>query len=172
MGRAASTVTSSLPLGSRRTLPGVAGPSGITSISRWTPSASVTAKIASISFIVTTSSMHARLGGAFADLAPGLVVDRDAVGAPLALRARLRLAGDEDLLRAGGRRRRAHPAEQRRHLGVELRRRQEARGIEAHDQRAVAEHRRLVAGGAGARQDAGQDLDGQREPVAPVRAGR
>src|SRR5438552_8605232 len=143
MGRAASTVTSSLPLGSRRTLPGVAGPSGITSISRWTPSASVTAKIASISFIVTTSSMHARLGGAFPDLAPGLVVDRDAVGAPLALRARLRLAGDEDL-RAGGRRRRAHPAEQRRHLRVELRRREEARGIEAHDERAVAEHRRLV----------------------------
>src|SRR2546421_3252733 len=170
MGRAASTVISSLPLGRRRTLPGVAGPSGITSISRCTPSASVTAKIASISFMVTTSSMHARLGGAFPDLAPGLVVDRDAVGAPLALRARLRLAGDEDLLRAGGRRRRAHPAEQRRHLRVELRRREEARGIEAHDERAVAEHRRLVAGGAGPPPAARPGLRRQRKPVAPAPA--
>src|SRR5689334_2019599 len=60
-GRAASTVISSLPLPSRRTRPGAAGPSGMTSASRWMPSASVTAKIASISFMVTTSSMHADL---------------------------------------------------------------------------------------------------------------
>src|SRR5207253_4284590 len=61
-GRAASTVISSLRFGSRRTRPGAAGPSGMTSDSRWMPSASVTAKIASISFIVTTSSIAVERG--------------------------------------------------------------------------------------------------------------
>src|SRR2546422_5937553 len=110
IGRAASTVISSFPLGSRRTRPGAAGPSGITSASRWMPRASVTAKIASISFIVTTSSIDAHLGGALLDLPPRLVVDRDTAAAPLARRALFRLARDEDLLRPARQRRRAHEA--------------------------------------------------------------
>src|SRR5262249_18859698 len=59
-GRAAGTVTWSCPLGSWRTRPGGEGPSGITSFSGWMPRASVRAKIASISFTVTTSSIRPR----------------------------------------------------------------------------------------------------------------
>src|SRR5438093_2633324 len=80
MGRAASTVISSLPFGRRRTRPGAAGPSGMTSDSRWMPRASVTPKIASISFIVTTSSTDADLARARGDLPPRLVLDGDAFG--------------------------------------------------------------------------------------------
>src|SRR6185369_9494488 len=57
IGVSASTTISNFPLGSTRTRPGVAGPSGIVSFSRWMPRASVTAKMASISFMVTTSSI-------------------------------------------------------------------------------------------------------------------
>src|SRR5262245_10133931 len=171
-GRAASTVISSLPLGRRRTRPGSAGPSGITSCSRWMPSASVTAKIASISFIVTTSSIDADLGGAGLDLPPRLVVDGYAAGAALARDALLGLARDQDLLGAAGQRRRPYEAEERGDLRVEIAGRQEAAGIDADHQDAVA-HRPLVGTrGPRARQDTAQDLDGQREPVALVLAGR
>src|ERR671923_2137786 len=117
------------------------------------PSASVTAKTASISFMVTTSSTDAHLRGAREDLIPCRFLDGDTAGPPLSLHARFRLARNEDLLGAGRERRRAHPVEQRDHLRIELGARQEARGIEAEDERAVGEHARLGAGGAGARQD-------------------
>src|SRR2546430_13491101 len=61
--------------------------------------------------------------------------------------------------------------EQRRHLSVELGRRQEARGIERDDEGAVRELSLLGAGRARARQDATEDLDGEREAVPLVRAG-
>src|SRR5438309_924741 len=172
MGRAASTVISSLPFGSRRTRPGAAGPSGMTSDSRWIPSAAVTAESASISFIVTTSSMKADLGRAGGDLPPRLLLDGNALDAARALGAPLRLAGHEDLGGAGRGRGAADPPEQRGHLRVEFGRRQEARGIEGDDERAVRELSLLGAGPARARQDAAEDLDGEREPVALVRAGR
>src|SRR5688572_21158795 len=111
MGVRASTVISSFPLGSLRTLPGVTGPSGITRLSRCTPSASVISKIASISFIVTTSSMNARLPGARTDLLPRGVLDGYAVRPALARHALFGLAGNEDLLGAGRERRRAHEAQ-------------------------------------------------------------
>src|ERR1700741_3317270 len=111
IGRAASTVISSLPLGRRRTRPGAAGPRGITSCSRWMPSASVTAKIASISFIVTTSSIDADLGGARVDLTPRLVVDGHAAGAALARDTLLGLTGNQDLLGPSRQRRRPDEAE-------------------------------------------------------------
>src|SRR5438552_1518977 len=136
------------------------------------PSASVTAKIASISFIVTTSSMKADLGRAGGDLPPRLLLDGNALGAARALGARLRLAGHEDLGGAGRGRGAADPPEQRGHLRVEFGRRQESRGIEGDDERAVRELALLGAGPARARQDAAEDLDGEREPVALVRAGR
>src|SRR5262245_31572601 len=104
------------------------------------PRASVTAKIASISFMETTSSTDARLVGHGADLAPCLVVDRHPRRAALTLVARLRLAGNQDLLGAGGQRRRPYPRHQVGDLRVKVRQRQEARGIEADDQRAVAEY--------------------------------
>src|SRR5690242_2075351 len=103
------------------------------------PRASVTAKIASISFIVTTSSMPSGLARARGDLPPRLVLDGDALRAPGALRARLRLARHEDLAAARGGRRAAHPREQRLHLRVKLPRRHEARGIERDDEGAVGE---------------------------------
>src|SRR5207253_2068689 len=105
--------------------------------------ASVTVKIASISFIVTTSSIDADLGGARRDLPPRLVVDRDPAGAPLARGALLGLARDQDFLGTAGQRRRAHEAEERGDLRVKVARRQEAPGIDAHHQDAVA-HRALV----------------------------
>ena len=71
----------------------------------------VLTKIASISFMVTTSSMEAHLVRAPLDLSPGLLLDGYARRAPLLLHPRLRLAGDEDFLRAGGERRRADPVE-------------------------------------------------------------
>src|SRR5213593_3522355 len=111
----------------------------MTSDSRWMPRASVTAKIASISRIVTTSSTQAHLAGARRDLPPRLVLDDDAGRAPRALAARLRLTGDQDLGGAGRRHGAAHPVEERRYLGVQLLGRQEARGIDRHDQRAVRE---------------------------------
>src|SRR5262249_55204890 len=120
IGRAASTVISSLPLGRRRTRPGAAGPSGITRCSRWMPSESVMAKIASISFIVTTSSTDAYLGGTCLDLPPRFVLDRHAAGCALARDALLRLTRNQDLLRAAGERRRSHEAEERRDLTVKL----------------------------------------------------
>src|SRR5262249_13816229 len=172
VGRAASTVISSLPLGRRRTRPGAAGPSGITSCSRWMPSASVTPKIASISFMVTTSSIDADLGGAGLDLPPRLVIDGHAAGAALTRDALLGLARDQDLLGAAGQRRRPHEAEERVDLRVEIAGRQEAAGIETDHQDAIA-HRALVrACGPGAREDAAEDLDRQREPVAFVLTGR
>src|SRR5262245_9103443 len=103
------------------------------------PSASVTVKIASISFIVTTSSIDADLGGAGFDLPPRLVVDGHAAGAALARDALLGLARDQDLLGATGQRRRPHEAEERRHLRVEIAGRQEAPGIDADHQDAVAD---------------------------------
>src|SRR5215813_11778560 len=109
------------------------------------PSASVTAKIASISFIVTASSMDPRLRRDVLDLLPRGLVDRNAVRAALALAACLRLAGNQNLLRAGGERRGAHPVAERRHLSVELRRGHEPGRIDAHDERAVAEDRLLAA---------------------------
>src|SRR6185436_13955110 len=120
MGRLASTTISSLPLGSRRTRPGVAGPSGITSDSRWMPRPSVTAKIALISFMPTASSTNADLLGGLLDLLPRRVLDRHATSAPLALHPGLGLAGDQDLLGARGQRGGAHPVQQTRDLGVEL----------------------------------------------------
>src|SRR3982751_3883313 len=104
------------------------------------PSASVTAKIASISFIVTTSSTNADLRRARGDLRPRRLLDRNAARAALALHARLGLSGHEHLLGASGQRSRAHPLEQRGHLPVEVGARQEARGIEADDEGAVGEH--------------------------------
>src|SRR5262245_32757097 len=136
------------------------------------PSASVTTKIASISFIVTTSSMDTRLFGAPLDLSPRLVLDRHAGDAALALHARLRLTGDEDLLGTGGERSRADPVEQGGDLGVEVRQRQEARGVETHDQGPVAEHGRLATGRAGAGQDPAQDLYRDRHAEPLVGAGR
>src|SRR2546422_9263465 len=130
MGRAASTVISSLPFGRRRTRPGAAGPSGMTSDSRGMPRASVTPKIASISFIVTTSSTDADLAPARGDLPPRLVPDARAFGAARALGARLRLARHQDLGGARGGRGAADPREQRRHPSLGLGRRQEARGGE------------------------------------------
>src|SRR5262245_23377451 len=136
------------------------------------PSASVTTKIASISFMVTTSSTDAHLLGAPLDLPPRLVLDRHAGGAALALHARLRLAGDEDLLGTGGERGRSDPVEQGGDLGVEVRQGQEARGVETHDQRPIAEHRGLATGRPGAGQDPAQDLDRDRQPEPLVGAGR
>src|SRR6516162_1649741 len=98
------------------------------------PSESVTAKIASISFIVTTSSIDAHLGGACLDLAPRLVLDRHAARPALPGDALLGLTWDQDLLRAAGQRRRPYEAEERRDLSVEVPRRQEAPGIDAHHQ--------------------------------------
>src|SRR5262245_29775733 len=171
IGRSASTVISSLPLGIRRTRPGAAGPSGITSCSRWMPRASVTAKIASISFIVTTSSIDADLGGARPDLPPRLVVDRHAAGPALARRALLRLAGDQDFLGAAGQRRRPHEAEERPDLSVEIARRQESARIDAQHQNAVADGPLVRTRRSGAGQDAAEDLDGQRHAIALVLAG-
>src|SRR5688572_26191363 len=122
--------------------------------------------------MVTTSSTNAGLRCARSDLRPRRLLDRDAAGAPLALDARLRLAGHENLLGAGGERGRAHPVEQGGHLRVEVGARQKARGIEADDQRAVGEDAGLGAGGTGPREDAAKDLDGEREAVALVRTGR
>src|SRR5207237_8485803 len=85
----------------------------MTSDSRWMPSASVTAKIASISFIVTTSSMKADLGRAGGDLPPRLLLDGNALDAARALGAPLRLAGHEDLGGAGRGRGAADPPAQR-----------------------------------------------------------
>src|SRR5438105_12962213 len=101
------------------------------------PRASVTAKIASISFIVTTSSMKADIGRAGGDLPPRLLLDGNALGAARALGARLRLAEHEDLGGAGRGRGAADSPEQRRHLRVEFGRRQQAPGIEGHDAPAV-----------------------------------
>src|SRR5918996_6481564 len=135
------------------------------------PSPSVTAKIASISLMVTTSSMDADLLGGLPDLPPRLVLDRHAGGPALALHPRLGLARDQDLPSAGSERRRAYPLEKRRHLRMKIGQRQKAGGIDRHDQRAVAEHRGLRAGRTGAGQDAAQDLDGDREPEAFMGAG-
>src|SRR5207253_10429855 len=133
--------------------------------------ASVTVTIESISFIGTTSGLDAALGGARRELPPRLVVDRDPAGAPLARGALLGLARDQDFLGTAGQRRRAHEAEERGDLRVKVARRQEAPGIDAHHQDAVA-HRALVrARGAGARQDTAEDLHGEREPVALVFSG-
>src|SRR5207237_2289070 len=111
----------------------------MTSDSRWMPSASVTAKIASISFIVTTSSMKADLGRAGGDLPPRLLLDGNALDAARALGAPLRLAGHEDLGGAGGGRGAAGPPEQRGHLRGECGRRQGARGVGGEGERAVRE---------------------------------
>src|SRR2546428_5628361 len=148
MGRAASTVISSLPFGRRRTRPGAAGPSGMTSDSRWMPRASVTAKIASISFIVTTSSTDADLARARGDLPPRLILDGDAFGAARALGARLRLAGHQDLGGPGGGRGAADQREQRRHLSAEPGPRHDARGLQRDDAAAVREPSPLGAGRA------------------------
>src|SRR5919108_6374358 len=134
------------------------------------PSASVTAKIASISFIVTTSSTQADLAGAGDNLAPRLVFDGDAGRAACALGARLRLPRHEDLLRTGRGCGAADPLEQRRHLRVKVRGRQKARQIERDDQGAVGELALLRARGAGAREDAAENLDRERETVALVSA--
>ena len=69
-----------------------------------------------------------------------------------------------------GERRRLHPAEERRHLAVELGQRQEALHVEADHERAVGEDARGRPGGAGAGEDAAQDLDRERETVALVLA--
>src|SRR5438128_243017 len=132
IGRAASTVISSLPLGRRRTRPGAAGPSGITSCSRWMPRASVTVKIASISFIVTTSSIDTDLGRARRDLPPRLVVDRDPTGAPIARGALLGLARGQDFLGTAGQRRPAPETEKRGDPRGKVAWRQEAPGVDAH----------------------------------------
>src|SRR2546430_4461821 len=145
---------SSLPLGKRRTRPGVAVPSGITSASRWTPSASVTSKIASISFIVTTSSIDADLDRALLDLPPRLVVDRDAAVAALARRARLGLARDQDLLGAGGQRRRAHEAEEGADLRVEVGGGEKPSRIDAEHEDAVGHRALALARRARTREDA------------------
>src|SRR5687768_4683265 len=148
MGVSASTVISSLPLGSLRTLPGVAGPSGITRLSRCTPSASVISKIASISFIVTTSSIDARPPGARADLLPRRVLDGNAVRPALACHALLGLARNEDLLGAGGERRRAHEAQKVGHLRVKVRQGQEALRVDADHQSPVRRRSLGLARGA------------------------
>src|SRR2546425_11622490 len=135
------------------------------------PRGSVTSKIASISFIVTTSSIDAHLDGALPDLPPGLVVDGNAAGAPLARRARLGLARDQDLLGTGGQRCRAHEAEEGTDLRVEIRGRQKPSGIDAQHQDAVGHRPLALARRARAREDPTEDLDGEREPVALVLTG-
>jgi len=68
------------------------------------PSASVTVKIASISFSVTTSSIDADLARALPDLSPRLVVEGDAPRSTLAQRPLLGLAREQYLLRPRGER--------------------------------------------------------------------
>src|SRR5262249_57984954 len=103
----------------------------------------VAAKSASSSFIVTTPSIAAALGGARLDLAPRLVVDRHPAGPSLACGALLGLARNQNLLGAAGQRRRAHEAEERRDLRMKIAGWQEAPGIHAHHQAALA-HRALL----------------------------
>src|SRR6185369_188440 len=135
------------------------------------PRPSVTAKIALISFMPTASSTDAGLLGDLPDLLPRRVLDRHTAGAPLALHPGFGLAGDQDLLRARRQRGRAYPVQQRRDLRVEIGQRQEAHRIDADHERAVAEHRWLAAGRAGAGEDAAEDLDRDRQAEALVGAG-
>src|SRR5262245_17545801 len=154
MGVCASTVISSFPLGSRRTFPGDAGPSGITSISRCTPSASVTSKIASIAFMVpawsiavpSDRSTNAALGSAGLDLPPRLLFHGDTVSPPLARQAFLWLAGNHDLL--GSRRQRGgfHEVEVSRDLVMKVDHGQETGHVEADHQGAVPEWRGVRTG--------------------------
>src|SRR5262249_57584419 len=81
-------------------------------------------------------------GGDAFDLVPGLVLDGDAVAPPLRLEPRLRLAGDEDLLRALSQRRRLHEAEEIGDLRVEVGERDETLHVETEDERPVGEEAR------------------------------
>jgi len=115
---------------------------------------------------------NAELGRDALDLVPGFVFHGDAVPTPLGFEARLGLARDEDLLRALSERRRLDPAEERGDLRVEFGQWHEAGHVEADHERAVGEESGTGTGRAGAGEDAAQDLDGEREPVALVLAGR
>src|SRR5262249_58378743 len=98
----------------------------------------------------------------------GLVLEGAAGAAPLRLEPRLRLAGNEDLLRAQSQRRRLHEAEEIRDLRVEVGERDEALHVETEDERAVGEEAGPGSRRPRAREDAAQDLHGERQTESLV----